>query len=1168
VMRLVTEMSNDNSYEKTSLFWTLYRYSIIASDTTDNDTMKAILDDIKKISNELLKTESDIEIKSQLNKVNSVIDAHQNPDALFKEIRGLLLNLAVIRISLEDRHPSSELYKQNIVEADQTFEKLDLILEPIKEIYEWKTPEYGNDLLNKNELSELTFLLEKGSRVSLDQTEFIRLKQLQLKRFPSSLISRHTTNENVVLEINEEEIVSSFSKGYSKKNPFEQPPSKIFSEKFQWLLTRLLNDIFQSYRQGAYEFLPTGNGSQLKQAVTLSHNNFVDGTSLIPVSLLAYQVLRPDVHQVNYEDVRRFLRQEIAGSYEMLSQEFVEHGEISNITETSKSRKDIEGVTPSQPVVDILTGSSMQVRMTRSKKKKKPPTEKSETIVFETYRHHIDMMEFWRTHCSQDLVNAVKSVRRKGEDALDDYFDFKRDRLFDKPYDRYKNQTPPEYQRQRTLSQHRYFYYSDLKNHFPEADFSTTAYLGWQVILESALLNERLKQDMREIEVEKGCPCLNHNGIDFYGPRPSIEARQAFNQYVRCRWPVKVFALDPVTDDQNVGSAFSQRRELQMAVAIGFSQGLFSAQNLDRYVRRLEYDLETIELNRTSVGYAFGEDTFGWRFYPRVQTPPVPGNLETKFRDLLIGGRNREQALRDRMLEAGMRECTALVVMPSFIPYMCVDIQTNYFKIGKDLFHKPFKRKNDLSDAVGLSRELTEVRNLVHQCVQDQHLYRPEEIAHLQRAINRIDHQLPLQSEMIQVPYENTLSGFEAFNSGISDLGPQLLDWYGAPGILVATGNELPPGSNLDVTTKDTTTSKLDVQTEEKRVISDANPLGPTQIFLIGKNFTSLGEGTRVIAGGMDVTDSKKVVNRDIISVLVPSSVMTSEVKIKESDDPKYYVDVHLATPHGVTSRIRVPAIEPPAAKKANVQLAAVSAKLEAIEKKVEAVDARQITKVTWAEKKNEGTLKVCIDSNSTPRYVVSIEKNSSLKIPACAFAKDVKAIDVAFQVEVSTDEKEFKKLTDTDTDNKEFYIPFPNSIPVTLDADGTPTAAINRTDLQGLIDQAMRRSNYQKADIKAIRVLGCLRLRNTKHADIAEWPVYKIDDYLEIKITTFDACVTCNNAKCTCQQALGKLSASQIWPPEGESKSVKSAPIKELLLFAPPQSDRIALPLLPDFLK
>lgn len=394
VMRLVTEMSNDNSYEKTSLFWTLYRYSIIASDTTDNDTMKAILDDIKKISNELLKTESDIEIKSQLNKVNSVIDAHQNPDALFKEIRGLLLNLAVIRISLEDRHPSSELYKQNIVEADQTFEKLDLILEPIKEIYEWKTPEYGNDLLNKNELSELTFLLEKGSRVSLDQTEFIRLKQLQLKRFPSSLISRHTTNENVVLEINEEEIVSSFSKGYSKKNPFEQPPSKIFSEKFQWLLTRLLNDIFQSYRQGAYEFLPTGNGSQLKQAVTLSHNNFVDGTSLIPVSLLAYQVLRPDVHQVNYEDVRRFLRQEIAGSYEMLSQEFVEHGEISNITETSKSRKDIEGVTPSQPVVDILTGSSMQVRMTRSKKKKKPPTEKSETIVFETYRHHIDMMEF------------------------------------------------------------------------------------------------------------------------------------------------------------------------------------------------------------------------------------------------------------------------------------------------------------------------------------------------------------------------------------------------------------------------------------------------------------------------------------------------------------------------------------------------------------------------------------------------------------------------------------------------------------------------------------------------------------------------------------------------------------------------------------------------------
>jgi len=39
----------------------------------------------------------------------------------------------------------------------------------------------------------------------------------------------------------------------------------------------------------------------------------------------------------------------------------------------------------------------------------------------------------------------------------------------------------------------------------------------------------------------------------FYGPstrapRPCA----AFNDYVRCRWPIRIFALDPATDEQYV----------------------------------------------------------------------------------------------------------------------------------------------------------------------------------------------------------------------------------------------------------------------------------------------------------------------------------------------------------------------------------------------------------------------------------------------------------------------------------------------------------------------------------------------------------------------------------------------------------------------------------------
>ena len=33
----------------------------------------------------------------------------------------------------------------------------------------------------------------------------------------------------------------------------------------------------------------------------------------------------------------------------------------------------------------------------------------------------------------------------------------------------------------------------------------------------------------------------------------------------------------------------------------------------------------------------------------------------------------------------------------------------------------------------------------------------------------------------VQVPYENTLGGFEMFNTGITDLAPQLRGWYGGP---------------------------------------------------------------------------------------------------------------------------------------------------------------------------------------------------------------------------------------------------------------------------------------------------------------------------------------------------------------------------------------------------
>ncbi len=154
----------------------------------------------------------------------------------------------------------------------------------------------------------------------------------------------------------------------------------------------------------------------------------------------------------------------------------------------------------------------------------------------------------------------------------------------------------------------------------------------------------------------------------FYGPNPPPEAREAFRNYVNCRWPIRIFALDPVSEQQNVQDEFARRRELQVAMALAFASGnRLNAQSLLRFTRRLEWDMATIALNRTAVGFSHGDNTFGWRFHSRYQTPPTPRTFTT-IAETLFGGPSENAELRQRKLEPGIRECVALAVMPSFVP--------------------------------------------------------------------------------------------------------------------------------------------------------------------------------------------------------------------------------------------------------------------------------------------------------------------------------------------------------------------------------------------------------------------------------------------------------------------------------------------------------------------
>ena len=433
----------------------------------------------------------------------------------------------------------------------------------------------------------------------------------------------------------------------------------------------------------------------------------------------------------------------------------------------------------------------------------------------------------------------------------------------------------------------------------PDAWRTTTAVLGWAILVESGLLSDRLADDIRESATARGFDAGAASRGPFYGPCPSPEARMAFNDYVCRRWPIRVFALDPVVQEQNVEDAFARRRELQIAAAMAFASGRMNAQALTRFTRRLEMEMATISLNRTAVGFAHGPDTFGWRFEPRIQPPPTRNTLAT-FTETLCGGPSEEAERMHRRLEAGQRECTAIVVMPAFVPFVVFDVKTRWYSLAHPADTKPSTRETML-----FSRSLKAIETGVLECQENAHLYRPCEMEQLMQTVRKLDRRLPTQTMQSPIPFENTSGGFELFNTGITDLAPELVAWHGAHGI---------------------------------------DPAGTTSPYLIGKGFSV--HDTSAIAGGRKVRI--ELVSRELLKAEIPPGVRTIRQACRravaaeplpaplpppagsgeggaeelpyleqvdacphcgEACNDREVVDIHLATPYGVSSRLFVPVV-------------------------------------------------------------------------------------------------------------------------------------------------------------------------------------------------------------------------------------------------------------------
>jgi hypothetical protein len=386
----------------------------------------------------------------------------------------------------------------------------------------------------------------------------------------------------------------------------------------------------------------------------------------------------------------------------------------------------------------------------------------------------------------------------------------------------------------------------------------TTRTLAWAIAVESVLLNERLNEDLHESAATKRCPCPPDAHLSFYGPNPTPDARQAFVDYVNCRWPVHVFALDPVTQDENLGDVFSRRREMQLALSLAFVTGHMSTSSFTRYARRLESDMATIALHRTAAGFVHGDRHFGWRFMPRFQTPPFEGNLTTIFRDQIRGGPSKDDELLQMELEPGLRECVAVVIMPSIVSEVQIDTSSRWFKLTNPKHDEP-----SVVRTVELSAAIKRMQTCAAQ-VSDHCEYRDGELERLLARVEQLGASLSLQTLRQQVPIENTLGGFALFSSGQTDLAPRLMGYYGEPGVV--------PGKE-------------------------------NVVYLIGDHF-SIHE-TRVLAGNRDC--DFKMLSRRVLQVTLPSGVNTiTDEKGEYGVAGGKIVDVHVATPYGVTGHLMV----------------------------------------------------------------------------------------------------------------------------------------------------------------------------------------------------------------------------------------------------------------------
>jgi hypothetical protein len=377
--------------------------------------------------------------------------------------------------------------------------------------------------------------------------------------------------------------------------------------------------------------------------------------------------------------------------------------------------------------------------------------------------------------------------------------------------------------------------------------------------IQAAGLSRRLKQDI----VDQGATVEPEalSKLSFFEPEVSDGAFLTFQKYVNTKWPLRVYAIEPVIAQQNVADAFGRSKRTAFDLLAAGPMGPWKAMMGMAADRRAADDETAIRLNPTMVGFGAGQSTFGWVFYPRLQTSGSSGDRLLTDLALLLKGRVVDPTGGDQSIEPGQRECTALVEMPNFVPKIEFITVANWFRTSE----VSDGQKSELEKATILGRKLVAAESALNKAkIEGQ--YREEEYQIAMDRIRQLRDLMPTQRLVVRVPFSGDHNDSRIFCSQGLQLRPALLGWHGKP----------------------------------------PEPGEESTVFVEGNNFSV--HDTHVIAGG-------KLAKSVLISRHVLEVTIAKEATPTPSIDGDPLLDINVATPNGVSNHLLIKMAAPRAEK-------------------------------------------------------------------------------------------------------------------------------------------------------------------------------------------------------------------------------------------------------------